>query len=204
MLRRMRRGHGGKQLYDVVDRLRSRVPGLVFRTTFVVGHPGETDEEFEQLCEFVRFARFDHVGVFTYSDEETSHSFTLPNKVPAGVAAERAERLMALQREISQSNNRTRLGQSIEVLVEGPSEESELVMVGRHAGQAPDIDGIVYISGGPVRPGRMYTGVVADTTDYDLVVDVGELDDEPLGPKTPSVAPLLQRHTDGRVTLRTV
>lgn len=206
MLRRMRRGHGGKQLYDVVERLRSRVSGLVFRTTFVVGHPGETDAEFEQLCEFVRFARFDHVGVFTYSDEETSHSFTLPEKVPESVARERAAALMALQRDISQANNRARLGQEIEVLVEGPSEESELVMVGRHAGQAPDIDGLVFVSGGPVRPGRMYRGVVEDATDYDLMVDVGELDDaldESPAMASP-VAPLLQRHTDGRVTLRTV
>jgi ribosomal protein S12 methylthiotransferase len=203
MLKRMRRG--GVPLRELVERLRSRIDGLVFRTAFVVGHPGETEAEFEELCDFVRWARFDHVGVFTYSDEDTSHSTTLSDKVPEELATERAETLMAIQRELSRSNNERRIGQTVEVLVEGPSDESELVMVGRHRGQAPDIDGVVYVSGGPVRPGRIYRGVVEEAREYDLMVDVGDIDDvdDPVV-KQKIVPPILQRHTDGRRSLRTV
>jgi ribosomal protein S12 methylthiotransferase len=205
MLRRMKRGHGGERLVKLVERLRTRLPGMVFRTAFIVGHPGESDAEFEQLCEFVRWARFDRVGVFCYSDEDTSHSATLADKVPEEVAAERAAVLMDLQRQISREKNQALVGQTLEVIVEGVSEESELVMVGRHWGQAPDIDGQVYISGGPVRPGRIYSGVVEEATDYDLMVDVGEVDEEPVAALSTSLrAPLVQRHVDGRRVLRTV
>ncbi len=210
MLRRMRRGHGGDRLRQFVDTVREKLPDVVFRTAFIVGHPGETDEEFEQLCQFVRWARFDHVGAFHYSDEPTSHSFTLGEKVEEHVIAERAEQLMAIQREISAEKNAARVGQELVVLVEGPSEESELVMQGRWHGQAPDIDGQVYISGGPVYPGRMYRGIVEQASDFDLTVDVGELDDEPGVTTSASAgqmsegAGLIHRQSDGRVTLRTV
>ncbi len=208
MLRRMRRGHGGDRLRKFVDTVREKLPDVVFRTAFIVGHPGETDDEFRQLCDFVSWARFDHVGVFHYSDEPTSHSFELDGKVEEHVARERAEHLMSLQREISGEKNQARVGQELRVLVEGPSEESELVMQGRWRGQAPDIDGCVYVSGGPVYPGRIYTGVVEQATDYDLIIDVGELDD-PLPAASANVTEgssdgLIHRQSDGRVILRTV
>jgi ribosomal protein S12 methylthiotransferase len=212
MLRRMRRGHGGKRLYDLVERLRTRIPDLVFRTAFIVGHPGETEEEYEELLNFIRFAEFDRVGVFQYSDEPSARAFKLEDKVPAKVAAARAKKLMSVQRKISKKKLKALVGRELEVLVEGPSEDSELVMVGRHAGQAPDIDGVVYLSGGPTgveaRPGELRKVRIESATDYDLL---GELSDEdaialPKPKKKPtSVSPLAHRSSDGRrISLRTV
>jgi ribosomal protein S12 methylthiotransferase len=203
MLRRMRRGHGGDRLRKFVQTVRDRLPDVVFRTAFIVGHPGETEAEFEELCEFVSWARFDRVGVFHYSDETTSHSYTLEGKVDPEVAAERAERLMDLQREISLERNQALIGRELEILVEGPSEESEFVMEGRWWGQAPDIDGVVYISGGPVFPGQMVKGIVDQASEYDLSVDVGDLQDSPPQAK-PDASVLHHRQSDGRVILRTV
>lgn len=193
MLRRMGRGHGGARLRRVVERLRERVPGLTFRTAFIVGHPGETEEEFRQLREFVEWAEFDRVGVFRYSDEETARSYRLSNKVSPRTAAYRETKLLVTQRAISRRKNRALLGQTLEVLVEGPSEESELVMVGRHGGQAPEIDGAVYLSEGFAAPGTMVQARVAQATDYDLLAEVVD------------PAPLYQRSMDGKnLFLRTI
>jgi ribosomal protein S12 methylthiotransferase len=205
MLRRMRRGHGGKRLYELVERLRKRVERLTFRTAFIVGHPGETDAEFEELLAFVRFAEFDRVGVFRYSDESSARSFALAEKVPQAVAARRAKRLMSIQRRISKKKNRALVGHELDVLVEGASDESDLAMVGRHAGQAPEIDGVTYLSGGPVLPGEMVRARVTRATDYDLVAEVSEN-----APRTLSVAQapkpetLSYRASDGRRVLRTL
>jgi ribosomal protein S12 methylthiotransferase len=204
MLRRMRRGHGGKRLYELVERLRKRIPGLTFRTAFIVGHPGETDAEFEELLAFVRFAEFERVGVFRYSDEESARSFTLESKVPNRVAGARARRLMSVQRRISRRKNRALVGSELEVLVEGPSEESELVMAGRHAGQAPEIDGAVYLSGGPVQPGDLCRARVTSASDYDLVAEVLENERLPVGRRQRGAPALLHRASDGRRVLRTV
>jgi ribosomal protein S12 methylthiotransferase len=211
MLRRMRRGHGGKRLYDLVERLRSRIPNLVFRTAFIVGHPGETEEEYEELLAFIRFAEFDRVGVFQYSDEPSARAFKLEDKVPPKVAAARAKKLMSVQRKISQKKLKGFVGRELEVLVEGPSEENELVMVGRHPGQAPDIDGVVYLSGGPTgieaRPGELRTVRIESVTDYDLL---GELTSEDAislpkpQKKAREVSQLSHRASDGRRVLRTL
>jgi ribosomal protein S12 methylthiotransferase len=214
MLRRMRRGHGGSRLRKLVSELKGRVPDLTFRTAFIVGHPGETDEEFKELCDFVTWAEFDRVGVFRYSDEETSRSFGIEGKVPARVAASRHRKLMALQRRISHAKNAALVGRELDVLVEGQSDEHEYVMMGRHAGQAPDIDGQVYLSGGEARAGEMRRVRIEQASDYDLV---GELIDEGMpaasearasskpsarAEKTPSRAPkrvsLRVLQTDGR------
>jgi ribosomal protein S12 methylthiotransferase len=204
MLRRMRRGHGGKRLYELVERLRKRIPALTFRTAFIVGHPGETDAEFEELLTFVRFAEFERVGVFRYSDEETARAFTLEGKVPRRVAAARAKQLMSVQRRISKQKNRALIGQELEVLVEGPSEESELVMAGRHPGQAPEIDGSVYLSGGPVTPGDLCRARVTSASDYDLVAEVLERERLPHARRKRAAPELLHRASDGRRVLRTV
>ena len=90
MLRRMRRGHGGKRLYDLVERMKNRISNLTFRTAFIVGHPGETDEEFQDLCDFVSWAKSDRVGVFRYSDENEAHAFSLADKVNKGISYNRA------------------------------------------------------------------------------------------------------------------
>ena len=198
MLRRMRRGHGGARLRRVVERLKSKVDGLTFRTAFIVGHPGETDAEFDELCDFVRWAEFDRVGVFRYSDEESARSYHLAGKVPPLVASNRWRRLMGIQRRIAHRKTSALVGKELEVLVEGASDEHEYVLMGRHAGQAPDIDGQVYLSGGEARPGEMRRVEITQASDYDLV---GELLDEgdtrPPAPGTRRVA-LRVLQTDGR------
>ncbi len=176
MLKRMRRGHGRDRQRRVVERLRKAVPGLTFRTAFIVGHPGETQADFDELCDFVSWARFEHAVVFRYSDEETCAAHAMDGKVPALVAANRARKLAALQRRIAREKNRALVGRELDVLVEGASEEHELVMKGRHPGQAPDIDGSVYLSDGEAHPGEMRRVRIAQASDFDLV---GELLDEP-------------------------
>ena len=171
MLKRMRRGHGKDRQKRVVERMRASIPELVFRTAFIVGHPGETDQDFEELCEFVKWARFEHVGVFRYSDEETAASNAQGGKVRTVVTANRWRKLMGLQRKIAREKNKTLVGRELEVLVEGASEEHDLVMMGRHRGQAPEIDGQVYLSG-EVLPGQMRRVLVTQASDYDLVGDV--------------------------------
>ncbi len=172
MLKRMKRGHGGTRLRRVVETVRNRIPGVVFRTAFIVGHPGETDEDFKELCEFVKWAEFDRVGVFRYSDEEDTGSFTQTAKVTKKDSAARHRKLMALQRPISRKRNRALIGQHLEVLVDGASAEHEFVLQGRHAGQAPEIDGVVYLSGAEVRAGEMVTVEITQSADYDLVGEV--------------------------------
>lgn len=194
MLKRMRRGHGKDRQKRVVERLRSAVPGLTFRTAFIVGHPGETQAEFDELCEFVAWARFEHAVVFRYSDEETCAAHDLPDKVPALVAANRARKLMAMQRRIARETNRRRIGQELEVLVEGPSEDHELVIKGRHAGQAPDIDGGVYLSEGEAHAGQMRRVRVVQASDWDLV---GELIDEDAAGQAPAPKRVALRVLDG-------
>jgi ribosomal protein S12 methylthiotransferase len=177
MLKRMRRGHGALRQKRVVERLRTKIPDLFFRTAFIVGHPGETEAEFEELLAFVRWARFDNVGVFKYSDEESCASHSMGAKVTSLTAANRYRKLMALQRTIARENNARLVGRELDVLVEGASEEHDLVMKGRHAGQAPEIDGQVYLSGGECAPGEMRSVRISQASDYDLV---GELIDEAL------------------------
>lgn len=197
MLRRMRRGHGGPRLRRVVETLRSKVPDLTFRTAFIVGHPGETDAEFEELCEFVKWARFERVGVFRYSDEEDSRSHELEGKVPARTAAARHTKLMKIQRTIALAHTKSLVGKELEVLVEGASEEHELVMQGRHAGQAPEIDGQVYLSGGEAHPGQIRRVMITQASHYDLV---GELvDDDAAAAPAPRVPASAKR-----VSLRVV
>jgi ribosomal protein S12 methylthiotransferase len=172
MLKRMRRGHGKDRQKRVVERLRQAVPNLSFRTAFIVGHPGETDEEFDELCEFVEWAKFEHVGVFRFSDEESAQTFGMEGKVKPLVAANRYRKLMALQRKIARAANSSLIGKELDVLVEGTSEEHEFVLEGRHAGQAPGIDGKVFLSGDEASPGQIRRVRIDQASDYDLV---GEL-----------------------------
>jgi ribosomal protein S12 methylthiotransferase len=210
MLRRMRRGHGGKRLYELVERMKGRIPDLTFRTAFIVGHPGETEAEFQELVDFVTWAEFDRVGVFRYSDEPEAHAFTFDEKVSRGDSYNRARKLMGLQRKISERKNRQLRGKQLEVLVEGPSEESELVMVGRHRGQAPDIDGVVYLSGELSQPGTLVQVKISQSTDYDLLGDVDDSVAPILGKNASkrasgsSLPTLVNRASDGRKVLRTL
>lgn len=181
MLERMKRGHGLDRQKRVVERMRKGIPDLVFRTAFIVGHPGETDADFQELVDFVEWAQFEHVGVFRYSDEETSLSTEQDEKVSTRTAASRWRKLMALQRKIARAKNRLLVGKELEVLVEGPSEEHDLVMMGRHRGQAPEIDGQVYLSASTeLRAGELRKVRITQASDYDLVGDVVE--DESMRP----------------------
>jgi ribosomal protein S12 methylthiotransferase len=201
MLRRMRRGHGGARLRTLVERMRRDVPGLVFRTAFIVGHPGETDEEFAELCDFVRWARFDRVAAFRYSDEDGVRSQTLDGKVPEKIAGARYRKLMALQRPISHELNRKLVGCELDVLVEGTSDEHEYVLMGRHAGQGPEIDGQVYLSGGDAAPATMRRVEITQASDYDLV---GELVDDASSGVAALPAQAAAGGERGRVSLRVV
>lgn len=173
VLKRMRRGGSGDSFLKLIEKIRRRVPGVALRTSMIVGFPGETDADFEVLCQFVQEARFDHLGVFAYSDEETSRSFHLEGKVPPRVIYNRKRRLLAIQRRISRAKNRERVGAVTEVLVEGPSPESELLWQARLPGQAPEIDGICLVndfSGASPRAGQIRPARITAAQDYDLMV----------------------------------
>jgi ribosomal protein S12 methylthiotransferase len=177
VLKAMRRGHGARAARALVQRLRRAVPGITLRTTMLVGHPGETAAAFARLCDFVREAELDHLGVFSFSREEDTAAAALAGRVPARTAEQRRRALMRLQRPIAKARRRALLGREVEVLVEGPSEESDLLLRGRHAGQAPEIDGCVYLSlppdlKAPPAPGDFVTARVTQAADYDLVAEV--------------------------------
>ncbi len=168
MLKRMRRGHSARITHELIERLRSRIDGLVLRTTFIVGHPGETDAAFAALEAFVAETEFEHVGVFPYSPEPGTASQLLPDQVDADTAAERRGRLMSLQQEISRSRNQAMIGRVLDVMVDGISDESDLLLQGRWYGQAPEIDGSVYLTDGAAQPGTFVKAQVTDAADYDL------------------------------------
>jgi ribosomal protein S12 methylthiotransferase len=168
MLKRMRRGHSGRVTRELVARLRARIDGVVLRTTFIVGHPGETAAEFDELCGFVADARFDRAGAFTYSVEPGTVSALLPHRVDPEVAAERQHALMEIQRQISRARGEAMVGRELDVLVEGVSSESDYLMEGRWYGQAPGIDGVTYLADGRVPPGSLVRARVTQASDYDL------------------------------------
>ena len=185
VLKRMKRGANGDIFLKLIERIRKTIPGVGIRTSMIVGFPGETDPDFDELCQFVQAAQFDRLGVFSYSDEDTSKSFDLDAKVDARTIYNRKRHLMSLQRKISRTKNRTLVGREFRVLVEGPTEDSELVWEARLSTQAPDIDGVCYISDpgeSPLRSGDFRTMRIVEAHDYELT---GELIDGPLQPSEP-------------------
>ncbi|MCB9545691.1 MAG: 30S ribosomal protein S12 methylthiotransferase RimO [Myxococcales bacterium] len=172
VLKLMKRGSTSDTIRRRVAELREKVPGLVLRTTFISGFPGETDADHRQLVDFVQEARFERLGVFAYSREEGTPAHDLPNQVSAAVKARRLDEIMYVQRDISRAHNEALMDREVDVLVERPSAESDLVMVGRTAQQAPEIDGVTYIGlSDAVRPGAIVRAVVTQVTDYDLAVE---------------------------------
>jgi len=146
VLKRMRRP-GNRKTYDaLLERIRRRVPGVALRTTLIVGFPGETEHDYAELERFVVDTEFDHVGVFTYSHEEGTRAFGLSDDVPAAVKRRRRTGLMAKQKQIVARMQKARIGTDVDILVDGPSPEHELVVQGRLEGQAPDIDPLVFLS----------------------------------------------------------
>ncbi len=178
VLRRMKRGGSGDRFLQILEKARRIVPGLVLRTSFIVGFPGETDADFDQLCRFVTEARFDWLGVFSYSDEDGAKAFDLGDKVPRRTIEARRRRLMRLQNKISRKAKARWIGREIEVLVEGPSEETDLLWQGRTLEQAPEIDGVVLINDfGPheeLVPGTFYRAEITESHDYDVVARILE------------------------------
>jgi len=173
VLRLMKRGGNRASLERLIERVRSRVPGIAVRTTFITGFPGETDADFEELLAFVKTVEFDRVGVFTYSDEEGTPAYDLPNKVDPKIAKERRARLMKAQSRISRRRNSARVGEIVRVIFEGESNETELLWQGRMETQAPDIDGCVLINDAPEdftpRPGAFVNVLIEEAQEYDLV-----------------------------------
>ena len=173
VLRRMKRPGTGKNYERLLKRIRERVPGVALRTTFIVGFPGETEAEFDELCAFVRTVGFDHVGVFTYSHEEGTTAHDLPDDVPAATKKKRRNRLMAEQKRSVARAQKRRIGAEVQVMVDGPSPEHELVWRGRLAGQAPEIDPVVYFTDASpetLRPGALLQAEIVGSREYDLVV----------------------------------
>lgn len=174
VLKLMRRGGTRASLERLIARVRERVPGIAVRTTFITGFPGETKADFGELLDFVQSVEFDRVGVFTYSDEEGTPAYLLPDKVEASVARRRRARLMKAQARISLRRNRARIGSTVRVLFEGAAKETDLLWQGRMETQSPDIDGCVLINdapegiGAPV-PGDFFSVLVTEAHEHDLV-----------------------------------
>ena len=180
VLKRMKRGGTPEHFLKLIERARATVPGIVLRTTFIVGFPGETEADYKQLEDFIRAAEIDWLGVFTYSDEEGAAAFNLPAelKVPKRTIESRRNKLMKLQQKISAKSKAKWVGREIDLLVEGESEETELLWEGRTMLHAPEIDGKVFINDfGPHKalvPGTFYRAEITESHDYDVVARIIE------------------------------
>ncbi|HBR58007.1 MAG TPA: 30S ribosomal protein S12 methylthiotransferase RimO, partial [Blastocatellia bacterium] len=176
VLKRMKRGGNRASLEKLIVRVRAHVPGITIRTTFITGFPGETEEDFAELMAFVRNCRFDNVGVFTYSDEEGTPAFDLPDKVDPKIAKQRRHRLMKEQAKISKQLNKAKIGKTFPVLFEGISRESELLFQGRLQGQTQEIDGYILINDMPEnfepQIGSIYNVRITEAHEYDLIGEI--------------------------------
>jgi ribosomal protein S12 methylthiotransferase len=176
VLRRMKRGAGADIFLRSIEKMRREIPDLTLRTSFIVGFPGESEQDFELLCQFVREAQFDWLGVFGYSDEEGAKAFDLRDKVPAKEVERRRKKLMSLQKQISRKKKRALVGKQFDLLLEGPSAETDLLWEGRTAMHAPEIDGTVYVNDfgdlDDAREGEFYRCEITEAHEYDLVVRI--------------------------------
>lgn len=178
LLRSMRRGRNAEFLRGLLDKLRTEIPGIVLRTSLIVGLPGETEEDFQELLSFIREQRFDHLGIFRYSQEEGTLAGEMEGQIDEETKVARWQQAMELQAEIRAEQQQSYVGKEIEVLIEGPHEETEHLLVGRHAGQAPEIDGQVIINDLPeegVAPGDLVRVRIDEAYEYDLVGGVTEV-----------------------------
>lgn len=169
MLLAMRRGITQRRTGDLIRKFRATVPGLAIRTTFIVGFPGETEKDFEELLGFMEEMRFERLGVFRYSFEEGTHSATLPDQVPEKIKQARFEKAMLLQQKISRENNQRFLNQTVRVLIDGPFPKDRSRWIGRTAQDSPEIDGTVRVtSKQPLTAGEFYPVTITDSHEYDL------------------------------------
>lgn len=172
VLRRMKRRSSEQQVRDLIEKLRREIPGITLRTSLIVGFPGETVDDFLNLTQFVEKAQFDRLGVFCYSKEEGTPAAEMLDQISERVKRERYRKLMKVQARVSFRRNRALVGQIEQVIVEGYSEETELLLKGRTSRQAPDIDGQVYITAGTADIGTIVACRITDSSDYDLVAEM--------------------------------
>jgi ribosomal protein S12 methylthiotransferase len=176
VLKRMKRGGGADVFLKSIAKMRRVVPGLTLRTSFIVGFPGESEKEFEELCDFVQEAKFDWMGAFGYSDQEGASAYDLERKISPREIERRRKHLMAIQRQISKKKKKELVGQECDLLLEGESEETELLLEGRTPMHAPEIDGKVFINdfpeAAPPRSGQFYRCQITEAHDYDLVAKI--------------------------------
>lgn len=176
VLKRMKRGGGAEVFLHSIARMRAAIPGLTLRTSFIVGFPGETEQEFEELCDFVREAQFDWLGTFSYSDQDGADAFALDKKLSPREIERRRKHLMGIQRQISKKKKKALVGQEFDLLLEGISEETDLLMEGRTPMHAPEIDGKVFVNDFPAetepQPGQFYRCQIMEAHDYDLVARI--------------------------------
>jgi ribosomal protein S12 methylthiotransferase len=171
LLKAMRRGGSAATHLRLIASLRARVPGIALRSTFIVGFPGETEARFRALLDFIGEARLDSLGVFTYSEEKGTAAAGLADDVPAAVKEARRAEVMEMQQRISLARNQARVGRTVEVLVDGAHEESDLLLCGRTEGQAPEIDGRVILTDAPrpLHPGEFVEVLIEEAHPYDLI-----------------------------------
>ena len=174
ILRNMARAKSGEQVKDVLNRIRKAIPEATIRTTLIVGFPGETEENFQELMDYVREFEFDYAGVFKYSREEDTVAYNLPNQVPEEIKEKRYAELVNLQSEIAERKNRRLLGEEIEVMIDGVSSESEYLLEGRIRGQALEIDGKVLTTDGTAKPGEIVKVKFEQNFEYDFVGPIVE------------------------------
>ena len=193
VLARMRRGSSGDAFLKMLEKVRKTIPGVSIRTSSIVGFPGETEEDFRELCDFVRAAEFDWMGVFSYSDEDAAKSFAYENKVDAKTIERRRDALMSIQRKISARKLRQRVGKRVPVMLDGPSKDTDLVWEARVEGMAPEIDGKVYVTEFEgvndamdlPAPGTLATVQITEAKEYDLIARAIEFAAPPQGSRIP-------------------
>jgi ribosomal protein S12 methylthiotransferase len=176
VLKRMKRGGGAEVFLKSIAKMQRTIPDLTLRTSFIVGFPGETEKEFEELCDFVREVQFDWMGAFSYSDQEGAAAFSQEKKLSPREIERRRKHLMSIQRQISKKKKKALVGREFDLLVEGESEESDLLLEGRTPMHAPEIDGKVFVTDFPEesapQPGQFYRCQIIEAHDYDLVARI--------------------------------
>ena len=172
ILSAMRRPGDFEKLLTTIKSIKDSIPEVFLRSTFIVGFPGETNDDFSLLYEFLKEARLNHVGVFKYSQEEDTLAFSMPNQVPEEIKEERYQSLMTLQQRISLELNEQLVGKTFEVLIEGRSTETDLLIQGRHYGQAPEVDGVIYIGNKLAKAGEFKRVTITEAHPYDLVGEI--------------------------------
>ena len=172
VLKRMNWRSFEAEIRALISKLRSEIPGIAIRTSFIVGFPGETEEDFSKLLHFVEEVQFDRLGVFCYSREEGTPAATMTDQISERIKRERYKKLMRAQARVSFKRNRRLIGTMEQVIIEGYSEETDLLLKGRSSRQAPDIDGQVYITAGNANIGEIVTLRITDSSDYDLIGEI--------------------------------